>query len=284
MHKKIGTTLAAVLVCVGCGGWIRHSGGSGQGLLFFRSTGSGPVLHRIDGGGGSFTDVAGSDDAFEGSMDQSGNVYTSLNPENIYRISGGIATPLTSSGADFRPCVTPDGSRIAFVSSRDGNNEIYVMDGSGAGQTNVSNNSGSDTFPAISQDGSKVVFTSNRNGNDEIYIVDFDGTHLTRLTNDSGSDTSPAFTPDSSHVIFSSNRSGIYQIYQMDTAGANLTQITTGAGDKFHGSYDVDGTAIFFYSSVSGVRQIFRCNSDGNFKVQLTTDVNDSDKTCTWVY
>jgi Tol biopolymer transport system component len=237
----------------------------------------------MNSGGGTVVDVTGTDAAFVGSMDQGFNVYTSLASGNINRITNGIPIEITTSTHDFRPCVTPDGSKIAFVSTRDGNDEIYVTDSLGIVQTNVSNDPGSDTFPAISRDGTKIVFTSNRDGNNEIYIVDSGGTNLTRLTNDAGDDVTPAFTPDGTHVIFSSNRGGTYQIYQMDTAGANVTQVTTTVSDKFHASYKVDGSAIFFYTG-TGVRQIVRCNPNGSGEVQLTSDTHGSDKTATWVY
>lgn len=282
--KKFAIAAIVGILGVGCGGVFGRSGGGVRGLLFYRFTGAGsPVLHRVNVNGGGLINVAGTATGFEGSMDQDFNVYTSLADGNISRITSGTAFALTSSGDDFRPCVTPDGTRIAFVSSRDGNNEIYTMDGAGAGQTNVSSDAGGDTFPAISQDGTKVVFSSSRDGNGEIYIVDFNGANLTRLTNDAGDDTTPAFTPDGTQVIFSSNRSGVYQIYSMDTVGGNVTQVTTSAIDKFHASYKVDGSAIFFYTA-TGTRQIVRCNPDGSGETQITHDTHDSDKLATWVY
>lgn len=273
-----------VLVCLACGGSGTSSNGV-SGLLFFNNTGvlTDPILYRMPKEGGTIVPVAGTVGAFEGSMDQALDVFTSDPSGNIVKIVSGVSTSLTTSTHDFRPCVTPDSSRVAFVSSRDGNNEVYVMAGTGIGQANVSNSSGNDSFPAISQDGTKVVFMSNRDGNDEIYIVDFAGTNLTRLTSDAGDDVTPAFTPDGSHIIFSSNRSGIYQIYRMDLTGANVTQLTTDANDKFHASFAIDNSGIFYYTA-SGTRQIWRCNVDGSNPIQLTNSATDCDKLATWVY
>jgi Tol biopolymer transport system component len=45
------------------------------------------------------------------------------------------------------PAWSPDGSRIAFESYRDGNFEIYVMNADGSGQTRITNNTANDESP-----------------------------------------------------------------------------------------------------------------------------------------
>ena len=70
-------------------------------------------------------------------------------PRQIYRVpaAGGAApTPLTTQGSNFSPTFGPNGS-IAFVSTRDGNNEIYVMDINGGSQRNITNNPAADDQP-----------------------------------------------------------------------------------------------------------------------------------------
>ncbi len=83
---------------------------------------------------------------------------------------------------------SPDGSRIAFYSGRDGNFEIYVMNADGTNPTRVTNDPAQDRHPAWSDDGLRIVFTTDRDGNDEIYAMNADGTRLTRLTNDPAQD------------------------------------------------------------------------------------------------
>ncbi|GAG57122.1 unnamed protein product, partial [marine sediment metagenome] len=72
--------------------------------------------------------------------------------------------------------------KIAFESSRDDNDEIYVMDADGSNQVNLTNNPEGDSDPTLSPDGKKIAFKSNRDGKDEIYVMNADGSDQKRLT------------------------------------------------------------------------------------------------------
>ncbi len=96
-----------------------------------------------------------------------------------------FSEPNTSSG---EPAVSPDGSRIAFISDRDGNFEIYVVDVNGKNLRRVTNDAGKDLNPAWSPDGEWIAFASDRNGNFDIYVVRQDGEGLRQLTDDPAED------------------------------------------------------------------------------------------------
>ena len=49
---------------------------------------------------------------------------------------------------DSSPSWSPDGKRIVFMSKRDGNTEVYVMDADGGNLQNLTNNPGGDSGPA----------------------------------------------------------------------------------------------------------------------------------------
>ena len=79
-------------------------------------------------------------------------------------------------------------ARIAFVSDRNGNFEIYVMDANGKNQRRLTNNRHSDGSPSWSPDGRRIVFESNRDGNREIYVMDADGGKPKNFTKNRHSD------------------------------------------------------------------------------------------------
>ena len=92
---------------------------------------------------------------------------------------------------DWQPSWSPDGTKIAFSSKRDGNWEIYVMDIDGQNQVNLTNNPASDQNPSWSPGGAKIAFSSNRDGNREIYVMDIDGQNQVNLTNNPAKDITP---------------------------------------------------------------------------------------------
>ena len=112
---------------------------------------------------------------FSSTIASSGRVYVhqlGAAPKNLNRV---IDTSLTA--------VIPGSPHsIAMTSSRDGNNEIYVMDANGDDQSRVATHTSNDQRPDISPDGKQIVFSSNRDGNFEIFIMDFDGNNVRQLT------------------------------------------------------------------------------------------------------
>jgi len=72
-----------------------------------------------------------------------------------------------------------DGKNLVFMSSRDGNPEIYVLSLAGRKLTRLTNDRGYDTHPQIR--GSRVLFESDRSGSPEAYSVNLDGSELSLL-------------------------------------------------------------------------------------------------------
>jgi hypothetical protein len=103
----------------------------------------------------------------------------------------GNSTALFGTGR--RPSWSPDGTKIAFTSNVDGNDEIYVMNSDGTGVTRLTNSAASDSDPAWSPDGLRIAFMSDRDGNQEIYVMNADGSGQDRITNNPAADYSPAW-------------------------------------------------------------------------------------------
>src|SRR5438270_135342 len=174
----------------------------------------------------------------------------------------------------------PSTSRIAFVSPRDGNREIYVMAADGSAQTRLTNVPGIDEQPSWSPDGSRIAFTSHRDGNAEIYVMNADGSAQTRLTNTAAEDRSPRWSPDGRHIAFTSDRDGNVEIYTMNADGSAQMRLTTASGADEEPSWSPDGTRIAFTSHRDGNAQIYVMNADGSGQSRLTSDAaEDTDPT-----
>ncbi|MDP6548834.1 MAG: hypothetical protein QF659_02020, partial [Dehalococcoidia bacterium] len=106
--------------------------------------------------------------------------------------NGDNLTRLTNSSAqDYDPAWSPDGTKIAFKSYRDGPAELYVMNTDGSNIVRLTSNASYEAAPSWSVDGNKIVFYSDRDGNNEIYIMNADGTNQIRLTNNAAFDAYP---------------------------------------------------------------------------------------------
>jgi dipeptidyl aminopeptidase/acylaminoacyl peptidase len=98
--------------------------------------------------------------------------------------AGGIGT--TGGGA---------AGRIVFVSSRDGNREIYSMDAGGQDVRRLTNNPSGDYSPAVSADGKRIVFVSERDGRPQVYSMNTDGSDQRRVSSSAANDEQPVWIP-----------------------------------------------------------------------------------------
>ena len=97
---------------------------------------------------------------------------------------------------EFRfPSWSPDGKKIVFVSERDGNPEVYVVNADGSGLRNLTRHPGYDSDPAWSPEGRKVAFVTKRDGNFEVYVMKADGSDQRNLTRNPAPDRSPVWSP-----------------------------------------------------------------------------------------
>ena len=188
-----------------------------------------------------------------------------------------VPTPanLTNSPADdSSPSWSPDGRHIAFVSDRDGNREIYVVNADGSSLTRLTDSQGSDGSPSWSPDGRRIAFVSDRDGNRGIYVVNADGSSLTRLTDSQGWEDSLSWSPNGQHIAFvSGSYHGNRKIYVVNADGSSLTRLTDNQGSdiSYSPSWSPDGRRIAFmsYGVLEGF-ELYVINADGSDPIRLT--------------
>ncbi len=115
---------------------------------------------------------------------------------NVQRLTH---TPVREGGS-FAPEWSPDGQKIVFDSTRDGNFEVYVIDADGSNVQRLTHNDKVDARPAWSPDGQRIAFHSSRDGmgtrgrgDVEIYVMDADGGNVERLTFNNHPDAHPVW-------------------------------------------------------------------------------------------
>jgi Tol biopolymer transport system component len=198
-------------------------------------------------------------------------------PPEIYVMNAdgsGEPTRLTQNGsADDAPVWSPDGTKIAFSTSRDGNYEIYVMNANGTSpQRLTTNRSADDAYPDWSPDGTKIAFNSDRDGNYEIYVMNANGTGQTNLTQEPRTDDlGPAWSPDGTKLAFHSEG----DIYVMNANGTGETRLTSGADVDVFPDWAPDGTKLAFVGGGSTTGFIDVVNADGTGRTRLTHDASE---------
>lgn len=146
---------------------------------------------------------------------------------------------------------SPDGTRIAFGTSRDGNAEVYAMNADGTNPLNLTNNSAWDGEPDWSPDGSQVVFISDRTGARNVHVMAADGSNQSQLTHFASWTTwpsQPAWSPDGTKIAFSadSDTDSDRDIFIMDSDGSNLAAVTDLPTSDFGPVWSPDGSMIAF--------------------------------------
>lgn len=150
----------------------------------------------------------------------------------IYRIdvASGTLTPVAVSAGKLSheesPTWSPDGKQLAFSSTRDGNQEIYLMSITGSDWTRLTTDPAVDAHPAWSPDGKSIAFSTNRWGDLELAVMNADGTNLKRLTHSVGLDDYPAWSPDGRYLAFTGNREGNLDIYVHRVSDGKLSRLT----------------------------------------------------------
>ncbi|MDA1196037.1 MAG: S41 family peptidase, partial [Planctomycetota bacterium] len=169
---------------------------------------------------------------------------------------------------DTLPRVSPDGTRIAFSSTRDGSYDIYVMPVTGGEAERISFHSGLEIMCDWSPDGKSILFASDRDPSRfriDLYEMAVTGGPVRRLTRDGGRDG--AYSADGKSIVYVRGFNTIYQdnysgsanydIYTMPAAGGLPTRIIKSEGNERYPFFSKDGKEIWFVAEEKGVANFY---------------------------
>lgn len=172
----------------------------------------------------------------------------------------------------IKPKMSPDGSKIAYLSYKDRYTFLYVFDRMTGKSVPLSKEVGLNIAPAWSPDGKQLAHVLSKDGNNEIYLRDADGTNLRRLTRNRDVDTSPVFSPSGTHIAFVSDRAGSPQVYTMDLNGENANRLSFQGGSSYDPAWSPDGKFIAYVVEKRGDGlEIYIMLADGSNAKRITT-------------
>jgi Tol biopolymer transport system component len=177
---------------------------------------------------------------------------TSMPEADLWRLrvdgSGPPQRITNAPGDDRSGAWSPDGARLAFDSTRDGNTELYIVDADGTDPVRLTNDPAGDWAAAWSPDGTRIAFTSDRTGSAQIWVIAVDGSGLTQVTDDRTGSLWPAWSPDGSRIAFTSWDAGSDQVWSMAADGSDrrdLSHSATTFDTVWDGSWGPDGRIAF---------------------------------------
>ena len=166
-------------------------------------------------------------------------------------------------------------TKIAFVSDRDGNPEIYMMDYDGMNQTRLTYNAVQDISPAWSPDQKRIAYTSYQSLVAGLYILDvYEGKRTAVSTR--GGNFSPAWASDGKRLAFASSMDGNSEIYVAEVE-ANPTRVGKIKRLTFNPSIDVapswspTGRQLVFISDRGGTPQVYTMDAEGGNVTRIST-------------
>lgn len=189
-------------------------------------------------------------------------------------LNGNIVKQLTNSkGYDAEATLSPDGKKMVYTSTKDGDIELYIMDLETGNEKRITYQVGYDGGAWFSPDGTKLIWRASRPKtnadiqefksllaenivaptNMEVFIANADGSNIRQVTSLGQANWAPAYMPDSKRIIFASNheypRGFPFNLYTMNEDGSNLQKISRDQGFDAFPMFSPNGKKIVFCSN-----------------------------------
>lgn len=189
-------------------------------------------------------------------------------------LNGVIVKQLThSDGYDAEATLSPDGKKMIYTSTKNGDIDLYIMDLKTGKDKQITNLLGYDGGAWFSPDGKKIIWRASRPNteadikeykdflsqdlvaptNMEVYIANIDGSNIKKVTAFGQANWAPAFMPDSKRIIFASNheykRGFPFNLYLINEDGSGLEKISRDKGFDAFPMFSPDGKKIVFCSN-----------------------------------
>ncbi len=182
-----------------------------------------------------------------------GKKYTvspSQAPEAIHKFANEIIFIFTGEQGIFS-------SRIAFVSTRTGNKELFMMNFDGSNVKKITHNGSINLLPSWSPDGKKLLFTSYQRGNPGLYVMDLDKRKQVLLSGRAGLSMGGRWSPKEDKIALSVSYQGNSDLILIKPNGKRIKKLTWDWGIDVSPSWSPDGKKIAFVSSRSGNPHIY---------------------------
>jgi TolB protein len=191
---------------------------------------------------------------------------------SVKKDGSGLVQLTKAAGRNSEPSISPDGKKIAFESTRDGEKyQIYVMSADGSDLKRLTNDPAVAFYtPVWSPDGEKLVYYVEKGDRkDQVWTMNADGSRPALLTNNVGHNFYAAWSPDGKYIIFCTTREGGEGlIYRMNADGSDPKRLLPMPASWAR--YSPDGKHIAFISGKFPNTAVYVANADGSDAKKIT--------------
>ncbi len=177
---------------------------------------------------------------------------------------------LSSTAIESGPQYSPDGSSIAFESTRSGSYEIWMCRSDGTNLVQLTHFNNVTGTPRWSPDGRQIAFDSRAPGNADIFVMDSQSGPPRQLTKETSADVIPSWSRDGRWIYFASARSGPWEVWKMPSAGGPAAQVTRHGG---HGAFESPDGKFLYYTKYPAVSGIWRMPTSGGEETLVVAGV-----------
>ena len=168
----------------------------------------------------------------------------------IYSTLDNTLTPITFEGVEEFPLWTPDGTRLAFPSTRDGKRGFYWKPWDGSGPTEpLFEREGTVHGGAWSPDGEWLVFSERGEGGRDLRYIRLDGSSEPQpIGNPRFNEGAPALSPDGRWLAYESDETGRLDVFVRPFPGpGGRFRVSTAGGRE--PTWAIDGREVFYRTS-----------------------------------
>jgi Tol biopolymer transport system component len=176
----------------------------------------------------------------------------------------------TDPGNDFRASWFPDGEQVAFISDRQGKDQIWAINIKSGRERLLFDPDQDISFPQISPDGKQIVFNSRKDGTTNLWLAQIESREVKQLTFDKEAIGFPCWSPDGKFLAFEIKRGDDANIGIMSSTGGQILQLTFEHGQSWPHSFSPDGERIAFAGFRDGFWNIYWVSRDGKTQKQVT--------------
>lgn len=174
---------------------------------------------------------------------------------------------IASAGMNDAPQFSPDGKRVAFVSSRSGSLEIWICDSDGSNPRQLTFLEGhSAVCPRWSPDGREIAFQSPAIEGAPIYVVSAEGGQPRRLKTGPPKVAAPSWSMDGKWIYFGSDRTGSWQVWKVSPKGGHAVQVTKKGG--YAALESPDGKTLY-YAKRRGDYRLWKVPAEGGEETRV---------------